>query len=101
MRTQQRAIWNTAAAAEVATTAAPSQSILHIFGGVVQYMHDDPHCDNLEDIFGDLPVTAMLVPLKRKTIEAKVQEGSWDFDGEHGCDFSVKMTVAVYPNFLQ
>ena len=75
MRTQQRAIWNTAAAAEVATTAAPSQSILHIFGGVVQYMHDDPHCDNLEDIFGDLPVTAMLVPLKRKTIEAKVQEG--------------------------
>ena len=35
MRTQQPAIWNTAAAAEVATTAAPSQSVLHIFGGVV------------------------------------------------------------------
>ena len=32
---------------------------------VERYMHDDPHCDNLEDIFGDLAVTAMLVPLKR------------------------------------
>ena len=41
--------------------------------GAVQYMHDDPHCDNLEDIFGDVAVAATLVPLKRKTIVRTVQ----------------------------
>ena len=36
---------------------------------VEKYMNHDPHCDNIDDIFGDLAVTAMLVPLKRVSSE--------------------------------
>mmetsp|Transcript_60703 Transcript_60703/g.196640 ORF Transcript_60703/g.196640 Transcript_60703/m.196640 type:complete len:296 (+) Transcript_60703:284-1171(+) len=90
---------------------------------VEDYMDDDPYCDDLDDVFGDLSdfsegkqvtmhksfasAVAAGWASVQKYVDGEVTRnefhasfkqscgGSWDYDCEHGGDFSVKISSSV------